>query len=74
MATASVTPSHVLHTTNEKENYLRIARLVIVGGSNLMRDVFDFFYPPSSLSTKLTDPPTKTRLQKTLIKAQQDVV
>ena len=74
MATASVTPSHVLDSTNEKENYLRIARLVIVGGTNLMREVFDFFYPPSSLSTKLTDPATKTQLLKTLIKAQRDVV
>ena len=72
MATASVTASNVLQSTTEKENYLRIARLVIVGGTNLMREVFDFFYPPSDLPTKLTDPATKNQLRKTLIKPQLD--
>ena len=72
MATDSVTASNVLHSTREKENYLRIARLVIVGGTNLMREVFDFFYPPSDLPTKLTDPATKNQLRKTLIKPQLD--
>ena len=74
MATASATASNVLLSTIEKENYLRIARLLIVGGTELMRNVFDKFHPPSSLSIKLADPATKRQLMATLMKPQRDCV
>lgn len=74
MATASPTASHDLHSTTEKENYLRIAQLVIVIGTKLMRELFNCFFPPSSLPNKLTDPATKNQLWKTLIKPQRDVL
>ena len=74
MATASPSASHELHSTPEKENYLRIVRLLFDSGTKLMRELFDFFYPPGSLPNKLTDPTTKNRLLKTLIKPQRDVV
>ena len=74
MATASATVSNVLLSTPEKENYLRIARLLIVGGNELMRNIFDKFHPPSSLPIKLTDPATKRKLMATLMKPQRDCV
>lgn len=74
MATAFDTASQMLHSTTEKENYMRISRLVIVGGTNLIREAFDFFYPPSSLPNKLTDPATKSKLRRTLIKPEWDKV
>lgn len=74
MATAFPTASHVLYSTTEKETYLRVARLVIGGGTKLMREVFDYFYPPSNLPNKLTDPATKNKLWKILIKPQRDLV
>ena len=74
MATASDTASQILHSTTEKENYMRISRLLIVGGTNLIRGLFDLFFPPSSLPNKLTDPATKNKLRRTLIKPERDKV
>ncbi len=74
MATAFPTDSHVLHSSTEKENYLRLSQLVIGCGTKLLRELFDNFYPPIHLSNKLTDPATKSKLWKTLILQQRALV
>lgn len=72
MATAP-DPDEVLRSTPGKSNFQRIARLLISGGTSLLREVFDFYCPPSSLPTKLSDRATKKLLQKAnLTKPQRD--
>ena len=52
MATASVASS-VLRTTPGKRNFQRLTRLLIAGGTSVLREVFDTFYPPSTLRDEL---------------------
>ena len=49
-----------LCTTEEKENFQRLARLLMCGGVTLLREVFDTIHPPANLSVKLNDPAIKT--------------
>ena len=72
MATAPV-PDEVLRSTRGKENFQRISRLLISGGTALLREIFDLICPPSNLPTTLKNPATEKQLKAAkLIKPQWD--
>ena len=56
-------PDEVLRSTRGKENFQRISRLLISGGTTLLREIFDQILPPSNLPTVLKNPATRIRLQ-----------
>ena len=58
MATAS-DASSVLETTPGKRNFQRLTRLLIAGGTSVLREVFDSIHSPSTLATVLADPQLK---------------
>ena len=62
MATA-LDPDEVLSSTREKASFQRIARLLISGGTSLMREIFDQRCPPSNLPTTLKNPATEKQLK-----------
>ena len=63
----------VLSSTMEKGNLQRVARLLITGGTTLMREIFDHLCPPSNLPTILESPATKKQLSSAkLTKPQWD--
>ena len=45
-----------LHSTNEKDNFYRLIRLLMLGGVRLLREKFDFFHSPTDLPLRLCDP------------------
>ena len=57
------TPDEVLRSTPGKDNFQRVARLLISGGTSLLREIFDHIYPPSNLPTILNNSATKTQLR-----------
>lgn len=68
-------PDELLQATTEKENYQRIARLLICGGTSLLRDIFDTIYPPSDLALKLQDPGVQKNLKAAkLTKPERDAL
>ena len=72
MATAP-DPDVVLRSTRGKENFQRISRLLISGGTTLLREIFDQLCPPSHLSTILKNPATEKQLKSAkLTKPQWD--
>lgn len=46
----------VLCTTAGKEKFQRLTRLLICGGTSLLREIFDHHCPPRHLPTRLSDP------------------
>ena len=56
-------PEEVLHSTNGKANFQRVSRLLITGGTTLLREVFDQICPPASLPTILKNPATEKKLK-----------
>ena len=56
-------PGEVLCSTNGKGNFQRVARLLISGGTTLLREIFDQICPPSNLPTKLQNPATERQLR-----------
>ena len=63
----------VLCTTAGKENFQRLTRLLICGGTSLLREIFDHHCPPSHLSTRLRNPATEDLLNGAkLTKPQRD--
>ncbi len=56
-------PKEVLCTTTGKSNFQRVARLLISGGTTLLREIFDQRCPPSNLPTILKNPATKKQLK-----------
>ncbi len=62
MAAAS-DPDEVLHSTSGKSNFQRVARLLISGGTTLLREVFDQICPPSNLPIILKNPVTQKQLK-----------
>ena len=62
MAAAS-DPKEVLRSTREKGNFQRLARLLISGGTTLLREVFDQMCPPSNLPSILKNPATEKQLK-----------
>ena len=62
MATAP-DPDEVLCSTRGKENFQRISRLLISGGTALLREIFDLYCPPSNLPATLNNPATEKQLK-----------
>ena len=72
MATAPH-PDEVLRSTRGKQNFQRISRLLISGGTTLLREIFDLICPPSNLASVLKNPTTKKQLRSAkLTKPQRD--
>ena len=70
---ATLDPDDVLRSSEGRDNYQRLARLLISGGTVLLREAFDIKCPPSNLSTILQNPATKKLLKKPkLTKPQWD--
>ena len=47
-----------LHTSSEKANFQRLARLLMCGGLTLLREVFDSIHSPANLPAVLSHPAT----------------
>ena len=60
---AAPDPDEVLCSTSGKTNFQRITRLLISGGTSLLREIFDSKYPPSHLPKILSNPVTKNQLK-----------
>ena len=55
-------PGEVLRSTRAKANFQRVARLLISGGTTLLREIFDLCCPPSHLPITLKNPATEKKL------------
>ena len=62
MAAAS-DPEEILRSTSGKENFQRITRLLVSGGTSLLREIFDSICPPSNLPTILSNPVTEKKVK-----------
>ena len=66
-------PDEVLRSSKGRNNFQSLARLLISGGTALLREVFDIKCPPSNLPTTLRNPATKKLLKAApLSKSQRD--
>ena len=72
---AALDPDEVLRSTSGKANFQRVTRLLIGGGTVLLRESFDQLCPPSHLLTMLKNPATEKKLKAAkLTKPQWDCV
>ena len=62
MATLSLSADEALAPSSGNDNYQRLARLIVIGGTTLLREVLDFIHPPSTLSHHLTNPAVRKKL------------
>ena len=62
MAAAS-DPFEVFRSTTGKANFHRVTRLLISGGTTLLRETFDLICPPSRLPAILKNPTTEKQLR-----------
>ena len=70
---AAPDPGEALRSTSGKENFQRVTRLLIGGGTKLLREIFDLRCPPKNLSKILRQTPTKNQLKSArLTKPQWD--
>ena len=70
---AAPDPDEVLRSTAGKANFQRVARLLISGGTTLLREMFDTICPPGHLPIILSNPATKNQLKSAkLTKPQWD--
>ena len=60
---AAPDPEEVLRSTRGKGNFQRLARLLISGGTALLREVFDQICSPGNLPTILKNPATEKQLK-----------
>ena len=60
---AALDPDEALRSSKGRDNFQRLARLLISGGTVLLREAFDIKCPPSNLSTTLQNPATKKLLK-----------
>ena len=67
-------PDQVLSSKDEKANFQRLTRLLISGGTRLLREIFDKYCPPSALPGKLRDPSIKRELMSKLTKPERDIL
>ena len=56
MGTPSLGADEALASTSGKDNYQRLARVIVVGGTSLLREVFNSIHPPNTLFSVLTSP------------------
>ena len=68
---ATPDPDEVLCSTSGKTNFQRITRLLISGGTSLLREIFDSICPPSHLPTILSSPVTKNDLKRAKLTSPQ---
>ena len=54
----------VLLSTHEKENFQRIARLLVAGGTAIMREIFDQYLSPSQFVLRIQHPLVKSKIRK----------
>ena len=72
MATAR-DPDDLLCSNVGKANFQRLTRLLITGGTALLRELFDMFCPPNDLPQLLKNPTTMSKLKAAkLTKPQRD--
>ena len=64
---AAPDPSVVLRSTSGKANFQRLTRLLISGGTTLLREIFDQLCPPSNLPTILKNPATVEQLKAAML-------
>ena len=70
---AALDPDDVLRSSEGRDNFQRLARLLMSGGTVLLREAFEIKCPPSNLPTILQNPATKKLLEKPkLTKPQRD--
>ena len=62
--TSTKNAEEILLSTNGKEHFQRLTRLLMCGGVHVLRETFDTFHPPKDLSTTLKDPKVQTQLKK----------
>ena len=75
MATSLSAADKALHTSSEKVNFQRLARLLMCGGLTLLRDVFDSIHPPAYLPAVLSHPATVRQLNRArLTRAERDLL
>ena len=67
---ATPDPDKVLRSSKKRDNFQRLTRLLMSGGTVLLREVFDIRCPPKDLPTKLKNSTTKKKLKKILDKTQ----
>ena len=67
---ATPDPDKVLRSSKKRDNFQRLTRLLMSGGTVLLREVFDIRCPPKDLPTKLKNSTTKKKLEKILDKTQ----
>ena len=60
---AAPDPDEVLCSTAGKANFHRVTRLLIAGGTTLLREIFDNLCPLSNLPTVLSNPATQKQLK-----------
>ena len=60
---AAADPHDALCSTDGKENFIRLTRLLISGGTTLLRETFDLNISPSTLPTTLNNSSTKAQLK-----------
>ena len=60
---SALDPGEVLCSTTGKANFQRVARLLIGGGTMLLRETFDLIFPPSNLSKTLQNSATMKQLK-----------
>ena len=60
---AALDPDDVLRSSEGRDNYQRLAWLLISGGTVLLREAFDIKCPQSDLSTTLQNLATKKLLK-----------
>ena len=56
-------PDEILRSTSGKENFQRISRLLISGGTSLLREIFDSICSPTRLPIILSNSATKNQLK-----------
>ena len=56
--------AEALTATPAKTNFILISRLLITGGTRVLRLVLDKIYPPASLATALSQPAVKADLRR----------
>ena len=65
-------PDEILRSTlSGKEHFQRITRLLISGGTSLLREIFDSMCLPRDLPTILSTPATKRKLKTTYLSIPQ---
>ena len=74
-ASSGSAASTVLKATPEKRNFLLLTRLLIAGGTELVREVFDLINPPHTLSTVLSSSIVSAKLRRSHVtKPQYDLL